>query len=106
MGKLATENRPEGLRFHPRQSRRMGAAASARRGSGIYFDFAVGFLRCDRAFAGPEYEKAVYYPEDERYLLQLDLHVTHYEVLSGPAGAAGSYSHRQLWSKRSTHFPS
>jgi len=38
-----------------------------------------------RAFAGPEYEKAVYYPEDERYLLQLDLHVTHYEVLSGPA---------------------
>lgn len=36
-----------------------------------------------KAFAGPEYDKAVYYPEDEKYLLQLDPHVTHYEVLVG-----------------------
>jgi heme-degrading monooxygenase HmoA len=37
-----------------------------------------------RAFAGPEFEKAVYYPEDKKFLLQLDPHVTHYEVLSAP----------------------
>jgi heme-degrading monooxygenase HmoA len=38
-----------------------------------------------RAFAGPEYEKAVYYPEDKKYLLELDPHVTHYEVLTAPS---------------------
>lgn len=37
-----------------------------------------------KAFAGPEYEKAVYYPEDEKFLLKLDPHVTHYEVLVAP----------------------
>jgi heme-degrading monooxygenase HmoA len=37
-----------------------------------------------KAFAGPDYEKAVYYPEDKRYLLELDPGVTHYEVLSHP----------------------
>jgi heme-degrading monooxygenase HmoA len=34
-----------------------------------------------KAFAGEEYEKAVYYPEDKKFLLQLDPHVLHYEVL-------------------------
>jgi heme-degrading monooxygenase HmoA len=37
-----------------------------------------------KAFAGPEYEKAVYYPEDRKFLLSLDPHVTHYEVLATP----------------------
>jgi heme-degrading monooxygenase HmoA len=37
-----------------------------------------------KAFAGPDSEKAVYYPEDKRFLLELDPHVTHYEVLSHP----------------------
>jgi heme-degrading monooxygenase HmoA len=37
-----------------------------------------------KAFAGPEYENAVYYPEDKKFLLALDPHVTHYEVLSHP----------------------
>jgi heme-degrading monooxygenase HmoA len=37
-----------------------------------------------KAFAGEEYEKAVYYPEDHRFLLQQDANVTHYEVLSSP----------------------
>ena len=32
-------------------------------------------------FAGADYEKAVYYPEDKQFLLELDPHVTHYEVL-------------------------
>jgi heme-degrading monooxygenase HmoA len=34
-----------------------------------------------KAFAGPDYEKAVYYPEDKKFLLELEPHVTHYEVL-------------------------
>jgi heme-degrading monooxygenase HmoA len=29
-------------------------------------------------FAGADYERAVYYPEDNRYLLQRDEHVRHY----------------------------
>jgi heme-degrading monooxygenase HmoA len=35
-----------------------------------------------KAFAGSDYEKAVYYPEDEKFLLALEPHVTHYELLS------------------------
>ena len=34
-----------------------------------------------RAFAGDDVERARYYPEDERYLLELEPTVTHYEVL-------------------------
>jgi heme-degrading monooxygenase HmoA len=34
-----------------------------------------------RAFAGADPEKARYYPEDERFLLELEPTVTHYEVL-------------------------
>ena len=34
-----------------------------------------------KAFAGHEYEKAVYYPEDKKFLLNLNLHVSDYEVL-------------------------
>jgi heme-degrading monooxygenase HmoA len=37
-----------------------------------------------RAFAGRDYEKAVYYPEDRKFLLELDPQVKHYEVLVGP----------------------
>ncbi len=37
-----------------------------------------------KAFAGPDYEEAVYYPEDKRFLRQLDPGVQHYEVLSSP----------------------
>jgi antibiotic biosynthesis monooxygenase (ABM) superfamily enzyme len=33
-----------------------------------------------RAFAGDDIEKAVFYPEDDRYLIDRDLGVTHYEV--------------------------
>lgn len=35
-----------------------------------------------RAFAGPDYERARYYPEDDDYLLEKEPFVTHYEVLS------------------------
>jgi heme-degrading monooxygenase HmoA len=33
-----------------------------------------------RAFAGDDIETAVYYPEDERYLIERDAKVKHYEV--------------------------
>jgi heme-degrading monooxygenase HmoA len=32
-------------------------------------------------FAGPDIEKARYYPEDEQYLLELEPTVQHYEVM-------------------------
>ena len=34
-----------------------------------------------RQFAGDDPERAVFYPEDDRYLVARDDHVTHYEVL-------------------------
>ena len=33
-----------------------------------------------RAFAGPNCENAVYYPEDERFLLEKEPRVAHYEL--------------------------
>jgi heme-degrading monooxygenase HmoA len=35
-------------------------------------------------FAGPDPEKAVYYPKDTEYLLELDPHVRHYDVPVAP----------------------
>lgn len=37
-----------------------------------------------KRFAGPDMEKAKYYPEDEQFLLELEPSVTHYEVISMP----------------------
>lgn len=37
-----------------------------------------------KRFAGPNMEKAKYYPEDELFLLELEPTVTHYEVLVCP----------------------
>ena len=37
-------------------------------------------LAAVKAFAGDEYENAVFYPEDERFLVERDLSSTHYEV--------------------------
>ena len=34
-----------------------------------------------RTFAGPDVERAKYYPEDEAFLIELEPTVTHYEVL-------------------------
>ena len=36
-----------------------------------------------RAFAGEDPERAVFYPDDDRYLVERDLHVTHYDVYGG-----------------------
>jgi len=37
-------------------------------------------------FAGRDVERAVYYPEDREFLLELEPEVTHYEVRSPPSG--------------------
>jgi heme-degrading monooxygenase HmoA len=34
-----------------------------------------------RAFAGEDIERAVFYPEDQRFLVEREDHVTHYEVV-------------------------
>ena len=33
-----------------------------------------------RAFAGDDLERAVFFPDDDRYLVDRDLHVTHHDV--------------------------
>jgi heme-degrading monooxygenase HmoA len=35
-------------------------------------------------FAGPDIDRAVFYPEDERFLIERDLTVRHYEVSGTP----------------------
>jgi heme-degrading monooxygenase HmoA len=37
-----------------------------------------------QAFAGADYETAVYYPEDKKFLLEMVPRVEHHEVLSAP----------------------
>jgi len=41
-----------------------------------------------QGFAGQDIEKAVFYPEDDRFLVERDLTVRHYEV-TGTDWAAG-----------------
>ncbi len=36
------------------------------------------------AFAGPDVERAVYYPRDKDFLLELEASVKHYDILEGP----------------------
>ena len=37
-----------------------------------------------KSFAGPDYDNAVFYPEDEKFLIERGPRVLHYEVLAGP----------------------
>lgn len=37
-----------------------------------------------RKFAGPNIEKAVYYPKDKDFLLELEPNVMHFDVMFGP----------------------
>ncbi|HKZ99728.1 MAG TPA: antibiotic biosynthesis monooxygenase [Thermoplasmata archaeon] len=41
-----------------------------------------------RRFAGADIEKAVYYPEDRGFLVEMEPTVTHYEVLAAPGSTA------------------
>ena len=42
-----------------------------------------------RAFAGDEIGRAVFYPEDDRYLVERDLEARHWEVVEAPDGDRG-----------------
>ena len=44
-------------------------------------------LEAIRGFAGEDVERAVYYPEDDRYLIERDLTVKHYEVVDTAGGS-------------------
>ena len=37
-------------------------------------------LEAVKAFAGEDYETAVFYPEDDRFLVERDLHADHFDV--------------------------
>lgn len=39
-----------------------------------------------RAFAGEDYQRARYYPEDDEFLLEREPHVLHYDVLDASRG--------------------
>ena len=56
-----------------------------RRNEGDHSEFLLLFLwdsfESIRGFAGSEYEKAVFYPEDAKYLIEFDKRVDHFEVL-------------------------
>ncbi len=39
-------------------------------------------LDCIRAFAGDDIDQAVFYPEDDRFLIERDRTVRHYEVVA------------------------
>jgi heme-degrading monooxygenase HmoA len=43
-----------------------------------------------RQFAGDDIEQAVFYPEDDRFLVDRDHHVSHYEVVYDTAPVASS----------------
>ena len=46
-------------------------------------------LEAVRGFAGDDYETAVFYPEDERFLVERDLTATHYQVDTQVATGSG-----------------
>jgi len=41
-------------------------------------------MQAVQCFAGPDLEKAVYYPEDAAFLLEMEPGVAHYDVLVAP----------------------
>jgi heme-degrading monooxygenase HmoA len=46
-------------------------------------------LEAVRGFAGDDYETAVFYPEDDRFLVERDLVATHYQVDTQVATGSG-----------------
>jgi heme-degrading monooxygenase HmoA len=58
-------------------------------------------LTAIRAFAGPDIERAVYYPEDRGFLLELRPGVEHWEVLHAPEGLEDGISARPRTRSRS-----
>jgi heme-degrading monooxygenase HmoA len=69
------------------------AALMLRRDNGEQSEFVMVTLwesmDAVRAFAGEEPDKAVFYPEDDRFLVERDLQVSHFQVISASGIAAG-----------------
>ena len=68
--------RPDG-----RQPRRLDAAPRRRRSHRVHHASLWDSVDAIKAFAGEDIEAAVLYPEDERYLIDGESSVTHYEVV-------------------------
>ena len=49
-----------------------------------------------RRFAGPQPERAVYYPRDREFLLELEPTVAHYDVVEAPAADLSAHFARIL----------
>lgn len=49
-----------------------------------------------KAFAGNDYERARYYPEDDEFLLEREPHVRHFEVLFASHEPASQQAHPNL----------
>ena len=74
------EETPLTIAGEPKGTRRCGFSDKAR----FVFLSRWDSLEPIKAFAGAEYEKAVYDPGDTKFLLYLDPHASHYEVLVSP----------------------
>ena len=76
--------RESGLREY-RETPGNRAAFMLRREAGELTEFVMltlwDSLEAVKAFAGDDPERAVFYPEDERYLVERDLTVHHFEVV-------------------------
>jgi heme-degrading monooxygenase HmoA len=61
-----------------------------------------------RTFAGPDPQKARYYPEDERFLLAKEPLVAHYDVVGAASGEAARLADelRRIWGGDAWHGPS
>lgn len=77
-----------GLRAYRATSGNRGVLV-LRRAAGDRADFLLLTLwssrEAIRAFAGDDIERAVFYPEDERYLVARDEHVEHFDVVDRDA---------------------
>jgi heme-degrading monooxygenase HmoA len=72
-----------GLSVYRRIPGKQGVFATTRTAKGVTEYVLVTFwesIEAIRAFAGDDYEKAVYYPEDDAYLLSREPKVEHYDV--------------------------
>ncbi len=60
------------------------AVYMARRDDGDRVEFAMftvwDSIEAIERFAGPDYERAVFFPEDERFLVDKELTVAHYDI--------------------------
>jgi hypothetical protein len=60
-------------------------------------------LQAVEGFAGKDIDRAVFYPEDDRYLVERDVTVSHYEVRTAPPGPADR-GRQQLLRSRAERF--